>query len=121
MSNVLTVPAPLDEIVQHFDTREEPFNEFTIGGEHKAARSALIEPSDAENLGAWAEVLAFALASGQHENPWNCYFGPMGSGVTADGTRVYFPDISDTRPEVVTHWGGSLANPQAPLPEGAIR
>ncbi|QDF39105.1 DUF4209 domain-containing protein [Bradyrhizobium symbiodeficiens] len=104
MSNALTVPALLEEIIQRFDAREEPFNEFTIGGELKAARGALTQPSDAENLGAWAEVLAFALTSDRHENPWNSYFGPMGSGVTAEGTKVYFPDISDTPPEVVTHW-----------------
>lgn len=104
MTAALTVPAALEEIIQRFDSRAEPFNEFAIGGELKAARSVLTEPSDAVNLGAWAEVLAFALASDRHENPWNTYFGPMGSGVKEDGTKVYFPDIADTPPEVVAHW-----------------
>jgi lysyl-tRNA synthetase class 1 len=104
MTTAFAVPASLEEIIQRFDAREEPFNEFSVSGELNAARGALVEPTDAESLGAWAEVLAFALATDRHENPWNSYFGPMGSGVKADGAKVYFPDISDTPPEAVAHW-----------------
>jgi hypothetical protein len=44
MSNALTVPASLEEIVQRFDAREEPFDEFTIGGELKqhGVRSSIL-------------------------------------------------------------------------------
>jgi hypothetical protein len=110
----LTVPAALEEIVQRFDAKEEPFTEFDIGGELKAARGALVDPLDAENLGAWAEVLAFALSKGDNGNPWNTYFGPMGSGTNAEGQTVYFPDIAGTPPEAVSHWGArarSLKHP----------
>jgi lysyl-tRNA synthetase class 1 len=114
MMSALAVPSFIEDIVQRFDANEEPFDEFTIGGELKTARGALIDPSEAENLGAWAEVLAFALATGQHENPWNNYFGPMGSGTNADGQIFYFPDITGTPPDVVTHWAArarSLKHP----------
>lgn len=100
----LIVPTSLEEIVQRYDAKEEPFNEFTIGGELKTARGALVEPCDAENLGAWSEVLAFALTTGQHENPWNSYFAPMGSGTDAEGKKHYFPDIAGTPPDAVAHW-----------------
>jgi hypothetical protein len=90
MTNTLTVPASFEEIVQRYDAMEEPFNEFTIGGELKAARGALVDPSKPEHFGAWAEVLAFSLTTGQHENPWNSYFGPMASGIDAEGNKVSF-------------------------------
>jgi hypothetical protein len=114
MTTMLTVPASLEEIVQRYDAKEEPFNEFPIGGELKTARGALVDPPEPESLGAWAEVLAFALATGQRENPWNSYFGPMGSGTDAEGTEFYFPDIAGTPRVAVDHWAArarSLKHP----------
>jgi len=114
MTTTLTVPASLEEIVQRYDAKEEPFDEFPIGGELKTARGALINPSEPEHLGAWAEVLAFALATGQHENPWNTYFGPMGSGTDAEGNKFYFPDIAGTPSVTIDHWAArarSLKHP----------
>jgi lysyl-tRNA synthetase class 1 len=104
MTTRLILPASLEEIVQRYDARSEPFDEFAIGGELKTARGALVNPSDAENLGAWAEVLAFGLTTGQHENPWNSYYGPVGSAVDESGKKDYFPDITGTPPEAVVHW-----------------
>jgi lysyl-tRNA synthetase class 1 len=100
----LSVPAVLEEFVQRYDAKEEPFDEFGIGGELNAARRKLNNPSVLEQDGAWAEVLAFALATGQHENPWNSYFGPMGSGTDDQGKTSYFPDIAGTSPLAVSHW-----------------
>ncbi|RZM91463.1 hypothetical protein CWO91_41110, partial [Bradyrhizobium genosp. SA-3] len=68
----------------------------------------------AEAVGAWAEVLAFALSTGGHENPWNSYFGPMGSGTDRDGKTFYSPDISGTPPATIDHWAArarSLKHP----------
>ncbi|KRQ92558.1 DUF7380 domain-containing protein [Bradyrhizobium valentinum] len=114
MTAQLSVPAVLEEIVQRYDAKEEPFDEFAISGELNAARKALIDPSEAESVGAWAEVLAFALSADRHENPWNSYFGPMGSGTDGDGTKFYIPDISGTPPTTVDHWAArarSLKHP----------
>jgi lysyl-tRNA synthetase class 1 len=104
MTITLTVPASLEEIVQRYDAKEEPFDEFSIGGELKTARGALVDPAEPEFFGAWAEVLAFSLATGEHENPWNSYFGPMGSGTDAGGNKFYFPDIAGTPALAVDHW-----------------
>jgi hypothetical protein len=104
MTTTLTVPASIEKIVQRYDAKDESFTEFGISGELNAARTALIDPSEPESLGDWAEVLAFALATGQHENPWNSYFGPMGSGTGAEGKTVYFPDIAGTPAVMVDHW-----------------
>lgn len=114
MTTSLAVPATLEDIVQRYDAKEEPFDEFAISGELNAARTALVDPSDAEAAGAWAEVLAFALSADQHENPWNSYFGPMGSGTDRDGKTFYFPDISGTLPFTIDHWAArarSLKHP----------
>ena len=104
MTTLLTVPAALEEIVQRYDAKEESFTEFDIGGELNAARNGLVDPSEPESVGAWAEGLAFALATGRHENPWSSYFGPMGSGTDAQGNTVYFPDIAGTPAVTVDHW-----------------
>src|ERR1700738_3592544 len=101
MTTPLTVPTSIENIVQRYNEQTTPFDEFAIGGELKAARGALTKPSNAETLGAWAEVLAFGLAAGQHENPWNSYFGPIGSATDETGKNFYFPDITGTPPEVV--------------------
>jgi hypothetical protein len=116
MTTTLTVPASLEEIVQHYDAKEEPFTDFDIGGALKSARNALIDPPKAENLGAWAEALAFALATGHHhENPWNSYFGPMGSSTDGEGKTVYFPDIVGTPVDTVTHWAARARSLQHPF------
>jgi hypothetical protein len=60
----LTVPALIEEIIQRYDAKVEPFTEFNVGGELNEARRALIDATELENLGAWSEVLAFGLATG---------------------------------------------------------
>jgi Domain of unknown function (DUF4209) len=104
MTPTLTVPASLEEIIQRYDAKEEPFAEFDIAGELRATSAALVDLSDAEKAGAWTEYLAFALATGQHQNPWNSYFGPMGSVTDAEGKIFFSPDIAGTPPDAVTHW-----------------
>ena len=112
---MVAVPPSLEEIIKRFDASEDPFSEFDVSRELNAARTALIEPTPDENLGAWSEVLAFALTGGRdHEDPWNTYFGPIGSQHYPDRTVVYSPDIAGTPPEVVAHWSArsrALSNP----------
>jgi Domain of unknown function (DUF4209) len=115
MTQAFTVPDPLEAIIQRYDAKELPFDEFAIGGELKEARGALVNPSESEHLGAWAEVLAFALATGQHENPWNSYFGPMGSGIDSEGNTFYFPDIVGTPSITVEHWASRARSLQHPF------
>src|SRR6185437_11105602 len=104
MATALIVPAALEKIVQYFNAKEEPFTGHDVAGALRAASAALKDPSEPERNGAWAEYLAFALATDHHENPWNSYFGPMGSGEDGKGDRIYFPDIVGTPRDVVPHW-----------------
>jgi lysyl-tRNA synthetase class 1 len=105
MVSTLTVPASLEKVVLDYDEREEPFDKYSVGRELNSARDALVDATDSENCGAWAEVLAFALETGAHnQNPWNSYFGPMGSGTDAAGNTVYFPEIAGTAAVTVEHW-----------------
>jgi hypothetical protein len=101
---IFIVPPSLEEIVQRYDIRGEPFTIHDISRDLIAARNVLVDPSEAEKFGAWAEALAFALAAGRHENPWNCYFGPSGSSTDADGNVYYSPDIEGTPAATVDHW-----------------
>jgi len=72
MVATLTVPASIEKVILDFDGRVEPFDKYSVGRELNAARDALVDPTDSENCGAWAEVLAFALETGPHnQNSWN--------------------------------------------------
>jgi len=111
----LTVPASMEEIIQHYDAMGEPFTQHHISSELNAARGALVDLSRAEFDGAWAEVLAFALDTDSHGNPWNSYFGPTGSKTYEDGTVVYFPDIKGTAAITVDHWVSRSRSVQHPF------
>jgi lysyl-tRNA synthetase class 1 len=115
MSDALRVPTSIEEVVQRYDIRDEPFTEHNIVGELNAAGQALADPSDADRAGAWAEILAFSLTTGHHENPWDSYFGPLWSGVSEDGTKVYWPDIAGTPPTVVDHWSARARSQKHPF------
>ncbi|WP_456061861.1 DUF4209 domain-containing protein [Bradyrhizobium oligotrophicum] len=76
-----------------------------ISEEINKARIALKSPSEAENLGGWAEALGFALfPSKSNTSPWSTYFGPMATSVDAEGNSHYHPDIGGTPAEVLDHW-----------------
>jgi lysyl-tRNA synthetase class 1 len=115
MDDTLTPPTAIDEVVRRFDSTQTPFSEFDVSRELNAARNSLKEPTEAENLGAWSETLAFALTPPAHENPWNTYFGPMASGTSKDGQKTYFPDVAGTPKEAVGHWSHRARTLSHPL------
>lgn len=101
----VVVPAAIEEVIAKFNVAEDIFDEDAVKQALVAARQSLVNPGDAENLGAWAELLAFALVGTRHHSsPWNTYFGPLASGRKADGSAFYSPDIAGTEPEVIPHW-----------------
>lgn len=101
----LVVPPAIEDVILKFDQANAVVGELTIKGELIKARDALVDITDAENMGVWAEVLAFALAAdAYHYSPWKTYFGPMGSRTYEDGRQEYWPDIAGTHPEVIGHW-----------------
>jgi lysyl-tRNA synthetase class 1 len=113
----LTVPASIEAVIQDFDRSACPFDVHAVGQALATARTALGQVGDAENIGAWSEVLAFTLAEGRSyggPSPWGTYFCPFMSVKNAAGETVYQPDISKADGAVVDHWrerARSLANP----------
>lgn len=101
----LTIPPTIDEEIAKIDRSGTACDEHMVHSALASARKALINPGEKENLGAWSEVLAFALMGDQQRSgPWGTYFGPIGSGTKADGSTWYSPDINDAVPEVIDHW-----------------
>lgn len=107
MAVELRVPAPIEEVVTRYEQSGAPCEELEISGAFAAARKTLVNPPEADNLGAWAEVIAFNFIPNNHErerSPWGTYFGPLSSGTRTDGSAFYSPDIRSAEPEVVFHW-----------------
>jgi hypothetical protein len=73
------IPSAIEKVIARLDQAGEPVDEHQAKAELVAARNELKDPPAAENLGAWAEVLAFALEGGTHgTSPWGTYFRPLG-------------------------------------------
>jgi len=110
------VPAVIDSVIAEFDGATTPFDEHAIREALVAARTALVNPTAADNLGAWAEVLAFALVPNRaRSGPWNSYFGPVATGTKEDGSPYYAPDIAGTEPQVVAHWARRARDVRHPI------
>jgi hypothetical protein len=107
MPDKLVVPAAIEAVIQDFELTEVPFTISDIASKLEKERRTLQYLSDAEKLGAWAEVLAVALVDTSiHASPWGTFFGPMASGTNKDGKTVYFPDIAGVDSRVIAHWTG---------------
>jgi len=59
-----------------------------------------------ERKGCQAEIfgLRFVTANTDQRPPWDIYFGPLSSGVKADGTEEYQPDARQMDSEVIQYW-----------------
>ena len=111
MASDLVVPPSIEAVIQEFNRAEKPFTELDVEQALGKARSSIQNPTEDENFGAWAEVLAFALVdSRMHRSPWRTYFAPMGSGTDKNGNITYFPDIAGADARVIAHWTGRAKN-----------
>jgi len=112
----LTVPPAIESVIAKFDAADTAFDVHDVSRELVAARQSLTSPSEAENTGAWSEVLAFSLThDAANFSPWGTYFGPTGSMEKDDGTTIYFPDIAGTPAAVVQHWINRANTVQHPV------
>jgi lysyl-tRNA synthetase class 1 len=99
------VPPEIEAVIARFDLSKVPFDEHEVKQALTEARQKLIDLGQAENLGAWAEILAFALIAQRHSpSPWGTFFGPIATGTKGNGEPFYGPDIAGTDPEVIGHW-----------------
>ena len=117
MPQSLTVPSPIDAVIRRFDQADRP---ITIGEIHSglsAARKECLQPTEAENLGAWAEVLAFALCEGvANRSPWGTYFIPIAEGADKiTGQKIYWPDLARATPDVICHWANRARKSTHPV------
>lgn len=113
MASPLNVPQQIEEVILAFDRRTDPFNTHDVQKGLVEARSTTPNPSD---KAAFADVLAFALTPNEKgSNPWNTYFGPIGSIIRNDGKTLYWPDIADADPQVLQHWVSRTTDLTNPL------
>src|SRR5664280_2794469 len=116
MDHAFITPDAIEQVVQRFNTTHTPFTEHDVSRDLGVARIGLVSPSEAENAAAWSDELAFALTPPQHENPWNTYFGPMGSSTSKDRQRTtFFPDIVGTPVGAVDYWSQRARSLSHPL------
>ncbi len=112
----LMVPTGIQDVIADFDKRTGVYTCADVSGALGAARTTLKSVCEAEDKGAWAEVLAFNLAGFEHgEKPWGTHYGPMGSGTRADGEIVYFPDLREADAEILQHWKTRARSLNAPV------
>lgn len=101
----LTIPPTVEEEIARIERGGAAYDEHKVHQALGIVRKALSNLNEEDQLGAWSEVLAFALqANPRQSSPWGTYFGPIGSGTREDGSVCYFPDINEAVPEVIEHW-----------------
>ena len=112
----LVIPPAIEEVILSFEQAETPFAVHDVHQALVKARQELQNPTEAENFGTWAEILAFTLVGSRTEaSPWGTFFAPLGSGTHTDGTPVYFPDIADANAEVIHHWTDRAKGMKCPV------
>ena len=104
MAGALVVPLAIEEVIARFDAASAPLDEHEVQRALGTARSALTNPTDAEKLGAWAELLAFALSdNGTSSSSRKTYFSLVSSDPKDDAT-VYSSDIAGVENEILSLW-----------------
>jgi len=111
----LIVPASMDAVIQNFDRSTDPLTIPDVQQALTQERAALEKVGDAENLGAWREILAFSLTEGAGPSPWGTYFCPLGSISNDAGETVYFPDVSLADATVLAHWTARATTTHNPV------
>jgi lysyl-tRNA synthetase class 1 len=114
----IVVPSAIETVIHDYDHSELSFTALDVQQALGKARRSLQNPSEAENLGAWVEILAFSLTDGRDyagASPWGTFFCPMGSGTDKDGQSRYFPDIAGADAQVITYWSGRAKTVSHPV------
>lgn len=116
MTPDLVVPPAIQAAIEQYEQADAIFTEMDVSRALGTARASLENPSPPENLGAWAEVLAFGLVhSRSNTSPWGTFFAPLGSSKLPNGTIVYHPDIAGTPKDVIPYWIGRAKSARNPI------
>lgn len=101
----LNIPKQIEDSLAAADAAGKPLDEFELS---TAIRNAVGDPatlSDAERLGARAELAAFRFGTrGDFPDDEDAYFGPIISGQLKDGSPYYDPDPRRVDKETVDYW-----------------
>ena len=104
MADPITVPDYIRKVLEDFEQGAKPFHETNVSSAIAAARKKSDQIPDAENTGAFAELLAFSLVGTSIENPWDTHFGPNGTRDDGKGGRTYIPSLDGLDGTFIDHW-----------------
>jgi lysyl-tRNA synthetase class 1 len=102
--DTITVPDYIRKVLSDIDQARAPIDEAKVSSAIKAVRNKSTDIPDAENTGAWAELLAFSLVGPSTDNPWDTYFGPNGWMDDGKGGRNYIPSLDGFDGTFIDHW-----------------
>ena len=115
----LNVPEAIEAVLQRADASAMPLDEGKLWSDQiKAAPDPKIATLE-ERRGTFAEIAAWRFMprlDGVENEPWGIYWGPLASGILADGkTPFYNPDIAEVDEEILTHWITRSGNTKHPV------
>ena len=115
---ILDIPPAIDAVIQRFDRAPEPFTVSDVQQALTTERVALGKLGEAEQLGAWSELLAFSLIDGRTyagPSPWGTHFCPLATSTNEAGETLYSPDISGADATIVAHWSDRARSVSSPV------
>ncbi len=104
MAGELVVPLAIEEVIAKFDETSTPFDEREVQRALGTARGTLVNPTDAEKLGAWAEFLAFTLSDNATDSRSSKTHFSLVSSDPKDDATVYSPDLAGAEAEILSLW-----------------
>ena len=114
----LIVPAAMETVLREADDSSTPLDEGDLWSKQiQAAPDPKLATAD-ERLGAFAEIAAwrFMRPHGTECEPWGIYWGPLTSGILADGTtHFYNPDVAEVNQAILEHWINRAASAKHPV------
>lgn len=115
----LNVPEAIEAVLQSADLSALPLDEGKLWSDLMKAAPEPNTASLEERRGTFAEIAAWRLMrphGGVENEPWGIYWGPLASGILADGkTPFYSPDISKVDEEILAHWINRSVNSKNPI------
>lgn len=98
-------PEWLQQVLDSFEVRADPFMEMAVGDELRRARNAQGDLDDASWAAFTAEHSAFMfLERPEEDSLWGTYFAPMSEWTTSEGGRIVQPDLAQLDQGSVRHW-----------------
>jgi hypothetical protein len=102
----------LSELFEHFEKKDEPFDEYDIDS---ALRKLSDENDDPENA-ALAEKLAFGFYADPNQNHnWGTYYGPKMIMPNKDGQYIESPSIKYVNKDVIEYWKERASSSSHPI------